>query len=342
MLSNKFSGTLCASILAMSITMSAGACQEPAASSGGNATPTSSAPVATAHSGGDSAAGEAAAGKAPEIDANRALQDAKTMVDMGPRPAGSAAAKKSQQFIESQLTSYGLKVTEDRFNGDTPHGKIPMMNIIAELPGARPDIILVTGHYDTAPLPGFVGANDGASSAASVLEMARVLAQTKPEYTLWFVFFDGEEAVIDWEANNGMDNTYGSRHMVATLTADGRIKQVRAMLLVDMIGDKDLDIRRDSTSTPWLNELIWDTARKMGQGRHFLGNELPMSDDHVPFKFAGVPVIDIIDFNYGPDNAYWHTKEDTLDKISGESIKIVSDVVLAALPRLYAHLDTGA
>ncbi|HEY6329026.1 MAG TPA: M28 family peptidase [Blastocatellia bacterium] len=275
------------------------------------------------------------------IDANRAYNDAKTMVDFGPRPAGSAAIKKTQQFIESELNSYGLKVTEDKFNGDTPHGKIPMMNIIAEVPGQKPDIVLITGHYDTAPLPGFVGANDGASSAASVLEIARVLAKTKPEYTLWFVFFDGEEAVIDWDANNGMDNTYGSRHLVEKMDEDGTIRRARAMVLVDMIGDKDLDIRRDSDSTRWMVDLVWDTAQKTGASNYFLGNQLPMSDDHIPFIKAGIPSVDIIDFNFGPDNAYWHTKEDTMDKISGESIKIVSDVVIASLGPIYARLDSA-
>jgi glutaminyl-peptide cyclotransferase len=325
MLSNRFkSAVLCAVLLTMGL-LSGGACQEQAASGSGSRSPT-----------------PADSPKEAQIDAGRAYEDVKKMVDMGPRPAGSAALKKTQQYIETELGGTGLKVTEDRFDGDTPHGKIPMMNIIAELPGLKPDIVLVTGHYDTAPLPGFVGANDGASSAASVLEIARVLAKTKPEYTLWFVFFDGEEAVIDWEANNGLDNTYGSRHMAAALAGDGRIKLVRAMVLVDMIGDKDLDIRQDFNSTPWLTDLIWSTARNAGAGGHFLGNELDMSDDHLPFKHAGIPVVDIIDFNYGPDNAYWHTREDTLDKVSGESIKIVSDIVLAALPRIYAHLDSGA
>lgn len=305
-----------------------GGCQGPAASDGAAAT---SAP-GTAPVAGD---------KTDGIDANRAYNDAKTMVDFGPRPAGSAAIKKTQQFIESELNSYGLKVTEDKFDGDTPHGKIPMMNIIAEVPGQKSDIVFITGHYDTAPLPGFVGANDGASSAASVLEIARVLAKTKPEYTLWFVFFDGEEAVIDWDANNGMDNTYGSRHLVEKMNQDGTIKRARAMVLVDMIGDKDLDIRRDSDSTRWMVDLVWDTAQRSGAGNYFLGNQLAMSDDHIPFVKAGIPSVDIIDFNFGPDNSYWHTKEDTMDKISGESIKIVSDVVIASLAPIYARLDSA-
>jgi Zn-dependent M28 family amino/carboxypeptidase len=276
----------------------------------------------------------------PKIDANRAYEDVKKMVEFGPRPSGSDAIKKAQEFIESELKASGLKVTEDRFEGETPHGKIPMMNIIGEVAGAKPETVLITGHYDTKLMPGFVGANDGGSSAASVLEMARVLAGTKPEYTLWFVFFDGEEAVVDWEANNGMDNTYGSRHLAAKLRSDGTLDKIRAMILVDMIGDKNLGIKRDGNSTPWLVDIIWNAAAKTGNGKHFLGNETEMSDDHLPFLDAGVPSVDIIDFDYGPDNSYWHTKQDTLDKISGESIKAVSDVVIASLTELFRRLDS--
>jgi glutaminyl-peptide cyclotransferase len=273
-----------------------------------------------------------------QTDANRAYDHVKKMVALGPRPSGSPTIKKCQGYIESELKSYGLKIVEDQFTADTPRGKIPMMNIIAELPGKLPEVVLITGHYDTAPLPNFVGANDGGSSAASVLEMARVLAGTNPEYTLWFVFFDGEEAVVSWESNNGMDNTYGSRHLTAKLKADGSLKQVKAMVLVDMIGDKKLDIYRDAESTSWMVDAIWDTARRMGHGKAFLGNETGMSDDHIPFKNAGIPVVDIIDFDFGPDNSYWHTPQDTLDKISGDSIKVVSDVVIEALPEIYKHI----
>jgi len=276
----------------------------------------------------------------PKIDANRAYEDVKKMVEFGPRPSGSEALKKEQDFINGELKGFGLKITEDRFDGDTPHGKIPMMNIIAEVPGAKPDIVLITGHYDTKPLQGFVGANDGGSSAAAVLEMARVMAKANPQYTLWFVFFDGEEAVVDWDANGGMDNTYGSRHLAAKLKADGTLDKVRAMILVDMIGDKNLGIKKDENSTPWLVDIIWNSAVKIGNGKYFLGNETAMSDDHLPFLNLGIPAVDIIDFDYGPDNSYWHTKQDTLDKISGESIRAVSDVVMASLPDLFRRLDS--
>jgi Zn-dependent M28 family amino/carboxypeptidase len=277
--------------------------------------------------------------KITDFDAVRAYNHVKNMVGYGPHPSGSEAIKKAQEYIEKEFKSYGLKVTEDNFESVTPRGNVPMKNIIGELPGEKPEIVLITGHYDTKRQSGFLGANDGGSSAACVLEMARVLSKTKPKYTLWFVQFDGEEAVVDWNAMNGKDNTYGSRHLVSKLKADGTLGRVKAMLLVDMIGDKELDIKREGESTPWLVNVIWDTAQKIGYEKNFIDEEQYISDDHLPFKEAGVPVVDLIDFNYGPDHAYWHTNEDTLDKISGESMKAVGDVLIRALPDIFKRLD---
>jgi len=277
--------------------------------------------------------------KVTDFDAARAYGHVKKMVEIGPRSQGSQGIKKAQAYIEGELKSYGLKVTGQEFVADTTRGKVPMKNIIAELPGQKTDVVILSGHYDSKLQTGFVGANDGGSSTAAVLEMARVLASSKPEYTIWFVFFDGEEAFIGWEENGGKDNTYGSRYMASRLTTDGSIKRVRAMILVDMIGDSDLDLLKDEESTPWLVDVIWNTARKIGYEKHFLNDAGAYSDDHIPFKEAGVPVIDLIDFNYGPDNAYWHTNKDTLDKISGESIKIVSDTVIRSLPDVFKRLN---
>jgi glutaminyl-peptide cyclotransferase len=199
--------------------------------------------------------------------------------------------------------------------------------------------VLITGHYDTKRQPGFVGANDGGSSAATVLEMARALAKTKPAYTLWFVLFDGEEAVVEWSAMNGMDNTYGSRHLVAKMRNDGTLGRARAMLLVDMIGDKNLDIKREGGSTRWLVDVIWDAAWKAGYAKNFLRDEQDISDDHLPFIEAGIPAVDLIDFDYGPQHAYWHTNEDTLDKVSGESMKAAGDALILALPEIFRRLN---
>ena len=271
------------------------------------------------------------------FDAQRAYAHMEKVVGFGPRPSGSPAIKKTQDYIISELKSYGLKVSEENFNGQTPKGAIPMKNIIAELPGQKPEVVIISGHYDTKIMPNFVGANDGGSSTAALLETARVLAKTKPEYTLWFVFFDGEEAVVEWQ---GTDNTYGSRHFVESRKADGSLKPIRAMILYDMIGDKGLDLRRDGNSTQWLVNTIWQTAWKMGHTKTFLGNDTFMADDHVPFMEAGIASVDLIDFDYGPNNAYWHTAQDTLDKVSGESLKIVGDVVITALPEIFKQLDS--
>lgn len=282
-----------------------------------------------------------AADKANGCDAGRAYEHVKRLVALGPHPSGSEAIKKAQILIESELRSYGLTVSEDDFNAETPRGSVPMKNIIGELRGAKPEIVLITGHYDTKLQDGFVGANDGGSSTAAVLETARVLSKSKPEYTLWFVLFDGEEAVVDWNAMRGRDNTYGSRHLASKLKADGTLGRVRALVLFDMIGDKDLDIQREAESTPWLVDAIWKTARTLGYQKHFLESEHFISDDHLPFRDVGVPVVDLIDFNYGPRHSYWHTNLDTLDNVSGESIKIVGDVVVRSLPEIFKHLNTN-
>jgi glutaminyl-peptide cyclotransferase len=283
---------------------------------------------------------KAADHSATQFDSARAFEHVKRLVALGPHPAGSDAIKKAQEYIESELKSFGLKVTEDSFNAQTPSGTLAMKNIIAELPGQKPDVVLITGHYDTKLQNGFVGANDGGSSAAAVLETARVLSKTTPKYTLWFVFFDGEEAVVDWSAMDGKDNTYGSRHLASKLKAEGTLTRIKALVLFDMIGDKDLDIKREGESTPWMVDAIWKSAHALGYQKSFLNSEQDISDDHLPFKEAGVPVVDLIDFNYGPQHSYWHTNLDTLDKISGESIKMVGDAVIRALPEIFKHLDS--
>src|SRR5436853_5224272 len=217
--------SLCALILFLTLAASAAAVAQTTRSA-----PPHAAPPKTDHS--------------SDFDAARAFNHVKKLCDMGPHPSGSEAIKRAQDYLEKELKSYGLKVIEDTFAGETPKGAVPMKNIIGELAGEKPEVVLITGHYDTKRQAGFVGANDGGSSAATVLEMARALSQTKPPYTLWFVLFDGEEAVVDWGAMNGMDNTYGSRHLAARMRNDGTLKQTRAMLLVDMIGDKNLNIKR--------------------------------------------------------------------------------------------------
>ena len=268
------------------------------------------------------------------FNGGRAFEDLKHLVSYGPRPAGSPALAESRRWIISQLEQTGAQVEEDSFTASTPIGDIPMTNVIAKFPGAQTKVVMVTGHYDTKRFDGFrfVGANDGASSAALLLELARALHGRKHELTYWLVFFDGEEAVREEWA--GDDNTYGSRHLVQKLSSDGELGRIQAMILVDMIGDAHLDIHRESASTPWLTDLVFNAAHRLGYAKQFLDSPTGAGDDHIPFINAGVAAVDLIDFDYGPDNGYWHQASDTVDHCSPVSLTIVGRVVLAALADL--------
>ena len=285
--------------------------------------------------------------RSTSFDAERAFGHVKTMVEHGPRPAGSAALTKTRDHIVRELKSYGLKVTLDEFTPTTPIGKVGMKNVIAELPGKAPGVIIIASHYDTKLFKNFqfVGANDGGSSTGALLEIARVLAsQGERPWTYQFVFFDGEEAFCEeWsECLDGKDNTYGSRHFVEQLKAAKRVESIKAMILLDMIGDKDLTIPREETSSGWLVDIIWGTAAENGHMKEFPSRGFSIGDDdHMPFLRAGISAVDIIDFEYGQgrqDNRYWHTAEDTLDKISARSLKIVGDTVLLSLPKIEARI----
>ncbi len=276
--------------------------------------------------------------KGSPFNGDRAFEDMKKQIGFGPRPSGSAAIVKTQDYIIAELQKAGLKPQRDEFEATTPKGKIKMVNIRAVRPGSKPTMISLTGHYDTKRFDfRFDGASDGASSAAWLLEMARATTGLKLENSLEFVFFDGEEAVCEgWDdcgKPGAPDNTYGSRYDVARRMKAGDLKQLKAMILVDMIGDKDLDIRQETLSTAWLKNTIWNTAHSMGFNREFLNEPLEVEDDHIAYLQAGVPSVDIIDFDY-PD---WHKTTDTLDKTSGHSLKVVGDVIYAALPEIDKH-----
>jgi hypothetical protein len=274
-----------------------------------------------------------------EFSGERAFEHVRRLVELGPRPVGSDAHARMRAYLLAELKKYGLTVWTDEFRAQTPLGEKPMVNIIAERKGATEEVIILASHYDTKLFTDFtfVGANDGGSSTGALLELARVLASRgeMSRYTLWFVFFDGEEALVSWSPTDGK---YGSRHMVEKLEREGRLARIRALILLDMIGDKDLDILRDAYSTRWLQDLLWETAQQLGYGRHFTDRETFVDDDHTPFLHKGIPAVDLIDFNYGLWNRYWHTAQDTLDKVSPQSLKIVGDVVLRALPRIEAAL----
>ena len=272
------------------------------------------------------------------FDGTRAFEYLKEMVALGPRPSGSSANVATQKLITETLKRDGIPVDNDPFVANTPRGPVSMNNLIAKIPGASPDVIIIAGHYDTKLFDTFrfVGANDGGSSAAFVLEMAQILKHRKNAFTLWCVFFDGEEAVGEW---SDMDGVYGSRHLVQELKASGQLSKVKAMLLVDMIGDKDLDILREGNSTPWLVDILWNSAAELGYGKYFIPKTYDIGgDDHFPFLQAGVPAVDVIDFDYGFSNIFWHSKRDTVDKCSPESLEIVGNTFLRALPRIEMRL----
>jgi len=269
----------------------------------------------------------------PEFNGGRAFEDLKRLVAFGPRPPGSKALVESRQWIIRQLKQAGAQVEEDRFVAGTPLGNVPMTNLIARFPGTRPQVVMVAGHYDTKRAEGFafVGANDGGSSGAFLLELARVLGRRKNALTYWLVFFDGEEALQQWSQ---ADSLYGSRHLAEELASRGELSRIQAMILVDMIGDAKLSIHRESNSTPWLRDLVFNCAKRLGYGKYFLESPTAVDDDHIPFVNAGVSALDLIDFDYGPNNSYWHTAKDTVEHCSPLSLTIVGRVVTAALEEL--------
>lgn len=278
------------------------------------------------------------------FDGERAFEHVRKQVEIGPRPAGSAELARTREYITTELRSYGLNVVQDEFRAKTPEGEKRMVNITAELPGELSDVVMISSHYDTKLFKEFrfVGANDGGSSTGVLLELARTLAaQGKPRYTYWFAFFDGEEAFCrDWDQchNDGApDNTYGSRHYVEQLKERRELGRVRAMVLLDMIGYKNLQIPRDETGSKWINDIIWQTAREMGYGQVFIERSDSVMDDHVPFMQAGVECVDLIQLGGYP---YWHTAEDTLDKISANSLRVVGEVVLGSLPRIEQRITS--
>jgi|SRR5579862_2915396 len=274
-------------------------------------------------------AGSAAAA---EFSGAQALEFTRAAVAFGPRPSGSPAIRKLQTYILAQLKLCHCEVIQDDFTATTPLKPTPMKNIIARFPGAAKGAtaIVFTGHYDTKSMPGrnFVGANDGGSSTGLLLEMARALQRNTHMNDVYLVWLDGEEAVAQW---TDTDSLYGSRHLAERWAAEGMLDRIKLLINVDMIGDKNLGILREQESSDNLRILVWDTAKQLGYGRYFLSEYSSVSDDHLPFLRRGVNALDLIDFDYGPGNSYWHTDKDTMDKLSADSLSIVGKVLLQVL-----------
>jgi len=267
------------------------------------------------------------------FDSNKAWEHLRRQVAIGPRPSGTAANVKNRDYIKAEMAKLGIKTTEQPFEGSTPLGPVKMVNIIATIPGKSTDRIVLASHFDTKLFRDmrFVGASDGASSTAALIELARVIkARGSLPFTIELLFLDGEEAVIEWQGN---DNTYGSRHYVDAARKSGSLKSLRALVLLDMIGDRNLTIRRESNSTRWLTDIVWGAAKKLGH-RAFMDEETTVEDDHIPFLKAGVPSVDIIDLDY----PQWHTAQDTLDAVAARSLQVVGEVVVESLPLIEQRL----
>jgi len=280
---------------------------------------------------------------AAAFNGERAMEHVKVQVEIGPRIPGSPELAKTREYIIGSLKSSGLAVTTDEFSASTPIGEKKMVNLTAEIPGESKEVIIIASHYDSKYYKDmrFVGANDPGSSVGTLLEIARVLGanQQKPKFTYWLVFFDGEEAFCEgWDdcsKPGAPDNTYGSRHYVSQLRKNDELARLRAMILLDLMGHKNVELGRDTMSTRWLLDIIWKTGRELGHGKIFVDRpEGVGSDDHEPFLRAGVDAVDIIHLGY----PYWHKAEDTIDKVSAQSMKIVGETVLASLPRIEQYL----
>ncbi len=276
----------------------------------------------------------------PVFNGEQAFQYVKEIVAFGPRPLGSGNHKKVEDFILAHLK--GVDVENDVFTADTPEGKLPVHNIVAKFPGTKDGIIVVASHYDTNyPLrnTSFVGANDGGSSSALLLELVNQFRGRNLEgYSVWLVWDDAEEA-IEPDGSGGLprkmpfedDSLYGITHLAQKWQGDGTIKKIKTFLLADMVGDADLNIEQDSNSTPWLEAVVYEAATRLGYQSHFFARTMAVDDDHIPFLKLGVPSADFIDFDYGYNDVYWHTTQDTVDKLSPKSLEIVGATMLETI-----------
>jgi Zn-dependent M28 family amino/carboxypeptidase len=276
----------------------------------------------------------AAASGGADFSGPSAFEFTRKVVSFGPRPVHSLAIERLRAWMLATLARTGARIEQDRFTAATPIGPVPMVNVIARFAGVSGRAIVISGHYDTKILPEFAGANDGGSSTGLLLEFARALAGQKRRDDVWLVWFDGEEAVSQWSATDGL---YGSRHLAERWSSDGTLGRIRALINVDMIGDRDLGILEESNSSPELRKLVREAAREKGFERHFLNREGYIEDDHIPFVRRGVPAVDLIDFDYGPNHRWWHTPQDTMDKLDPRSFEAVGRTVLEVVRRLEAE-----
>jgi glutaminyl-peptide cyclotransferase len=323
---------LAAAVLVLSGVAACGASNAPSSAASNSAAPDGSAA-------GQSAAPPKLAEVAPPADQTGGFDGAKAydhvakLVSFGPRPPASEGLRRSQQYIIGQLQADGCGVDQDDFHASTPKGDVVMKNIIAKAPGTGQGIILLLTHYDTlSSVANFVGAEDSASSTGMMIELARQVCGKKGPNAVWMAFLDGEEAFVNWDQDD--DHTYGSRELAARMAVSGDLKRVKAVILADMIGQYNLKILRQSDSPKWLNDLVWKKAAQLGYQDIFVADSTQTSDDHDPFLARGVPALDIIDLNDYITAGYWHTPQDTMDKVSPRSVALVGYVILESVDEL--------
>lgn len=268
-----------------------------------------------------------------KVSGEKAFATLKEFVALGPRYLGSQGHARAEQYIVSHLE--GAQIEQDHFTAQTVAGPFAMNNIIARFPGKKDGVIVIAGHYDTNyPLKDttFIGANDGGSNVGLMLEIAAQLRQHPPAgYSVWLLFTDGEEAMKNWSDE---DSVYGAKHLAKRWSADGTAARIKGFLLLDMIGDKDLHLEDDLSSTPWLMAVVRRAGTRAGQQAHFSNRSNAIQDDHLPFRAVGIPVADLIDLDYGFDNIYHHTTQDTPDKCSAASLQAAGDIVMETVRAL--------
>ncbi len=277
--------------------------------------------------------------KPPAISGAAALEEVRAFLAVGPRDAGTPGAERAANVLADRLRALGVEAEIQEFREPSPLGpETVFRNVLGRIPGRTDRIVLLGSHYDTkAGIPDFVGANDSGSSTGLLLELARAFAAAgTPELEIRFAFFDGEESRIEYGPTDGF---HGSRHLARTMAADGSLSNVVAMILLDMVGDRDLTLTIPRNCTPWLVSAAFAAARAEGVRERFQLYPYNVGDDHVAFFERGVPALNLIDFEFGSGpglNDYWHTPADTLDKVSAESLDLVGRVVARMVAELSA------
>lgn len=271
------------------------------------------------------------------IDGHRALQEVAHITAITPRHSGSDGAARAAQHLHAALSRYTDRCSIDAFEDNSPRGRTPFRNIIGHIDGHSTNTIILASHYDTKSgiAADFQGANDSGSSSGLLIEIARVLSAADPlPFTVMLALFDGEECMVDYGPNDGL---HGSRRLVQQLRKQGTLSNIRAMILLDMIGDRDLTVTIPRNCNSEMTALAFDAARAAGIRTAFALSHGAILDDHVPFLEAGIATVNIIDFEYGSRpglNDYWHTPDDTLDHISPASLQSIGHVVIHMLNRI--------